>query len=29
MLGDAQADMVDGILTLHIDLRPKDASPEN
>src|ERR1035437_2900739 len=29
MLGDAQADMVDGLLTLHIDLRPKDASPEN
>jgi hypothetical protein len=28
MLGDAQAELVDGILTLRIDLRPKDAAPE-
>lgn len=26
MLGDAQAELVDGILTLRIDLRPKDGS---
>ncbi len=25
MLGDAEAELVDGILTLRIDLRPKDA----
>ena len=24
MIGDAEADLVDGILTLRIDLRPKD-----
>ncbi|HEY1989272.1 MAG TPA: hypothetical protein VGG43_07415 [Acidimicrobiales bacterium] len=28
MLGDAQAELVDGILTLRIDLRPKDSAPE-
>lgn len=28
MLGDAQAELVDGILTLRIDLRPKDDAPE-
>jgi hypothetical protein len=26
MLGDAEAELVDGILTLRIDLRPKDAA---
>jgi hypothetical protein len=26
MIGDAQAELVDGILTLRIDLRPKDES---
>jgi hypothetical protein len=26
MIGDADAELVDGILTLRIDLRPKDAS---
>jgi hypothetical protein len=25
MIGDAQAELVDGILTLRIDLRPRDA----
>jgi hypothetical protein len=25
MIGDAEADLVDGILTLRIDLRPKDS----
>ena len=25
MIGDAQAELVDGILTLRIDLRPPDA----
>jgi len=26
MIGDAQAELVDGILTLRIDLRPRDPS---
>jgi hypothetical protein len=26
MIGDAEAELVDGILTLRIDLRPKDAA---
>jgi len=25
MIGDAEAELVDGVLTLRIDLRPKDA----
>ena len=28
MLGDAEASLEDGILTLRIDLRPKDTAPE-
>ena len=28
MIGDAEAELVDGILTLRIDLRPKDPGPE-
>ena len=28
MIGDAEAELVDGILTLRIDLRPRDASGE-
>jgi hypothetical protein len=28
MIGDAEADLTDGILTLRIDLRPKDAPSE-
>lgn len=28
MIGDARAALEDGILTLTIDLRPKDATPE-
>jgi hypothetical protein len=28
MLGDAQAELVDGILTLQIDLRPKDEAQD-
>src|ERR1700730_4166209 len=29
MIGDADAELVDGILTLRIDLRPKDAPPKS
>jgi hypothetical protein len=29
MIGDAEADLVDGILTLRIDLRPPDARGED
>jgi len=29
MIGDADAKLVDGILTLRIDLRPKDRPPES
>jgi hypothetical protein len=29
ILGDAQAELVDGILTLRIDLRPKDTTEKN
>jgi hypothetical protein len=29
MLGDAQAELVDGILTLRIDLRPKDEAQDS
>ena len=29
MLGDAQAELVDGILTLRIDLRPKDTTEKD
>jgi hypothetical protein len=29
MIGDADAELVDGILTLRIDLRPKDTPPES
>jgi hypothetical protein len=29
MIGDAQAELVDGILTLRIDLRPKDQSGDS
>jgi hypothetical protein len=28
MIGDAEAELVDGILTLRIDLRPRDARDE-
>jgi hypothetical protein len=29
MIGDAEAELVDGILTLRIDLRPKDAPSDS
>jgi hypothetical protein len=28
MIGDAEAELVEGILTLRIDLRPKEQAPE-
>ena len=29
MIGDAEAELVDGILTLRIDLRPRPADPDS
>jgi len=29
MIGDAEVELVDGILTLRIDLRPKDTTSES